>query len=131
MLEEIEEFVNEIVFGTGNVNDKLTRVLNSWKNRLQATQVKNDKYILFTGLECNMLRYYTSWCYHILCVLKAKGTIQLSPLYEQAPWLLSIAHAHKCISASSFVCEIRVEYGGGILCNMKRYVNRKMLQCNF
>ncbi len=40
MLEEVEEFVTQVVFGTGDINNKLTRILNNWSNRLQATQVK-------------------------------------------------------------------------------------------
>ena len=39
MLEEVEEFVSEIVFGIGDISNKLTSALNRWNNRLQSTQV--------------------------------------------------------------------------------------------
>ena len=39
MLEEVEEFVKDIIFGSGDTDAELKRILSSWKNRLQATQV--------------------------------------------------------------------------------------------
>ena len=39
MLEEVEEFVREVVFEKDDIGVKLDRILLNWKNRLTATQV--------------------------------------------------------------------------------------------
>ena len=39
MLEEVEEFVREVVFEKDDNGVKLDRILINWKNRLTATQV--------------------------------------------------------------------------------------------
>ena len=46
MLEEVEEFVSKIVFSSDNETDKLSRILNNWKNRLQSTQVHCTSVVL-------------------------------------------------------------------------------------